>query len=416
MPRLRPHTLGFTLLLGSLVTLASFATDMGLPVLAATAASLGVAPGKAALTLSIFMAGFALGPLLFAPLSDARGRRPILLLGSSLFALFGALAALSWSLDSLLLFRLVMGMGAGACQVTVIAMIRDLFSGTEARVKQSYVNLCAGVAPVIAPTIGVGIATLGGWRAIYGVLGVGGTLLFAAVATQIAETMTRRNQRSALAALRSYVDVVRHRVTLGYILIIALNFGCLFAYVTGSSLVLIGLLGVSRRVYGLLFAVTAFGLIVGALASARLNRMGLSHARLISWGLGAIVATSIVQLALTIVGWLPVWVLVSLAFLGFIGQGLVRPNATQGALEPMAAIAGVASAVMTGIQTLTGAGSSALVAALFDGHSAIAMTAMMAICAVASALVYLLVVRPAEHRHADRTPRGAASGLSSAAA
>ena len=115
---------------------------MGLPVLAATATSLGVTAGKAALTLSVFMAGFALGPLLFAPLSDARGRRPILLLGSVMFGLFGGLAALSQSLNALLLFRLLMGMGAGACQVTVIAMIRDLFSGTEARVKQSYVNLC----------------------------------------------------------------------------------------------------------------------------------------------------------------------------------------------------------------------------------------------------------------------------------
>ena len=106
----------------------------------------------------------------------------------------------------------------------------------------------------------------------------------------------------------------------------------------------------------------------------------------------------------------------SLAFLGFIGQGLVRPNATQGALEPMATIACVASAVMTGIQTLTGAGSSALVAALFNGRSAIAMTAMMAICATASVLVYLFVVRPAEPRTADR-PRGTATtGLTSAAA
>lgn len=398
MRRLNPHSAGFTLVLGSLVTLASFATDMGLPVLAATAASLGVPSGRAALTLSVFMAGFALGPLLFAPLSDARGRRPILLAGSGVFGLFGALAALSQSLNALLLWRLLMGVGAGACQVTVIAMIRDLFAGVEARVKQSYVNLAAGIAPVIAPTVGVAIATFGGWRAIYAVLGVGGALLFAMVSTQVTESLKRRSTRSPSEALRSYVDVVQHRVTIGYILIIALNFGCLFAYVTGSSLVLIGLLGVSRRVYGLLFAVTAFGLMVGALSSARLSRMGVSHSRLIRWGLGAIVVTSLVLLALTLVGWLSVWLLVSMAFIGFIGQGTVRPNATQGALEPMASNAGVASAVMTGIQTLTGAASSALVAALFNGKSAVAMTALMAICSILSVLTYLYVVVPGEQR------------------
>jgi DHA1 family bicyclomycin/chloramphenicol resistance-like MFS transporter len=83
-----------------------------------------------------------------------------------------------------------------------------------------------------------------------------------------------------------------------------------------------------------------------------------------------------------------------------VGQGIVRPNAAQGALEPMASIAGVASAVLSGTQMLTGALASAVVAALFDGHSAIAMTGMMAACSTVSALVYFTIVRPAERRFA----------------
>jgi DHA1 family bicyclomycin/chloramphenicol resistance-like MFS transporter len=273
VPRLRPHSIPFTLLLASLVTLASFATDMGLPVLAATAASLGVAPGTAALTLGVFLAGFAFGPLLFGPLSDGHGRRPVLLTGSAMFAVFGGLAAFAQSLDALLVWRFLMGTGAGACQVTVIAMVRDLFTGTEARVKQSYVNLAAGVAPVIAPTVGVAIATLGGWRAIYGALAAGGAVLFLVVAEWIGESAPMRQTHTIRTAIASYVTVLRHRVTLGYILMIALNFGCLFAYVSGSSLVLIGQLSVSRRLYGMLFAATSAGLMIGALTSARLCRM-----------------------------------------------------------------------------------------------------------------------------------------------
>ncbi len=399
MPRLRPHSFAFTLVLGSLVTLASFATDMGLPVLAQTADSLGVSAGTAALTLSVFMAGFALGPLVFGPLSDGRGRRPILMVGSGMFALFGGLAAFSRSLNALLLWRFLMGAGAGACQVTVVAMVRDVFTGAEARVKQSYVNLAAGVAPVLAPTIGVAIAAAGGWRAIYGALAGGGVVLVTLVILRIDETAPRRAAHTIGTALASYARVVSNRVTLGYTAVIALNFGCLFAYVSGSSLVLIGLLGVSRRVYGALFAVTAIGLMIGALLSARLSRRGVSHARLIAWGLGAIASTAIVLLALTIAGGIRVWTLVPIAFVGFVGQGVVRPNATQGALEPMATMAGVASAVMTGIQTLTGAGASAAVAALFDGQSAVAMTGMMAACGVCSTAMYALVVRRVEgHR------------------
>jgi DHA1 family bicyclomycin/chloramphenicol resistance-like MFS transporter len=202
-------------------------------------------------------------------------------------------------------------------------------------------------------------------------------------------------------------------VTLGYIVMIALNFGCLFAYVSGSSLVLIGQLSVSRRLYGLLFATTSAGLMIGALTSARLSRRGVSHARLIAWGLGAIVLTSVLLVAITMLAWLSVWSLVSLAFIGFVGHGVVRPNATQGALEPMAKIAGVASAVMSGIQMLTGAAASALVAALIDARSALAMTAIMATCAAAAVLVYVFVVRPAELT--DHSYRNASTGSTFAA-
>jgi len=414
VPRLAPHSVRFTLLLGALVTLASFATDMGLPVLAATAASLGVTPGSAALTLGVFIAGFAFGPLVAGPLSDGYGRRPILLTGSAMFAAFGALGAFANSLDALLVWRFLMGMGAGACQVTVIAMVRDLFTGAEARVKQSYVNMAAGVAPVIAPTVGVAIATMGGWRAIYGALAGGGIVLVIVVAIWIGESAPRHATHTIVTAIKSYATVLSHRVTLGYILMIALNFACLFAYVSGSSLLLIGQFSVSRRVYGVLFAATSLGLIIGALTSARLNRRGVSHARLIAWGLGAIVSTSIVLVAITMLGWLSVWSLVSLAFIGFVGQGVVRPNAMQGALEPMAAMAGVASAMMSGVQMLTGAASSALVAALIDTWSALAVTSIMAACAVAAATVYVSVVRRAEH-HAGRNVEATSNTVSTSA-
>ena len=405
MRRLDPHSPAFTILLGALITMASFATDMGLPVLAATAASLGVTAGDAALTLSVFMAGFALGPLAFGPLSDHYGRRPMLLLGCALFTVFGALGAGAASLPALLLWRVLMGVGAGGSQVLVIAMVRDLYAGPEARVRQSYVNLAAGVAPIIAPTLGVAIAAAGGWRAIYGALAGGGAVLLALSALRLGESRPRRPGAAALGVrgtLRSYARVLGHPVSLGYAIVVALNFGCLFAYVSGSSLVLIEVLGVSRQAYGYLFACTALGLMAGALLSARLSRAGVSQGRLVAGGLAAIVATALALLALSWGGWLRPGLLVALAVAGFVGQGVVRPNAAQGALEPMPEIAGVASAVLSGLQMLTGALASAAVAALFDGRTALAMTAPMAVCAVLSAVVYVVLVRRAERRMQSR--------------
>ena len=408
MNRFQPKSVRFTLLLAALVTLAAFATDMGLPMLAQMAADLGVPTGRAALSLSVFMAGFAIAPLAFGPLSDHLGRRPVLLAGCAAFAIFGALGAFSRSLEALLLWRTLMGAGAGACQVLVVAMVRDHFTGLEARVRQSYVNLAAGIAPIIAPTLGVGIATLGGWRGIYAILAIGGILLFAFAALWLGESRPRTADSvlDLRQALDGYARVLRHRVSLGYALVVALNFGCLFAYVSGSSLVLIGVFGVSGRTYGALFALTSFGLMAGAFLNARLSRGGVSHARLTAWGLAAITSTALLLLALSLAGALDPWCLIALAVIGFVGQGIVRPNAVQGALEPMPDIAGIASALLSCLTMIGGATSSALVAALFDGRSALGMTAVMAACAIGALVAYATLVRPVEREAGRSVPAG----------
>lgn len=391
-----------TLLLGALATLASFATDMGLPVLAATAASLHVAPATAALTMSVFMAGFAVGPLVMAPISDRHGRRRFLLLGCGAFALFGTLGAFATSLQALLVWRFIMGAGAGTVQVLVVATVRDYFSGRDARVRQSYVNLAAGIAPIIAPTLGVWIAALGGWRAIYGALAGGGVVLFLLVVFRLreAESSARTSSLSVRRVLHNYGRVFRNPVSLGYAIIVALCFGCLFAYVSGSSLVLIGLMGISAQLYGALFAATSLGLVVGSLLNARLNRRGISHQKMIAAGLVVIATASVALFALSFTTLLQPAVLIGMIIVSHVGHAIVRANSVQGALEPLPDIAGVASAVVTGMQMVVGASTSAIAATLFDGHSAIAMTGTMSLCALGALGTYFGVVRPGERKRA----------------
>lgn len=391
-----------TLLLGSLVTLASFATDMGLPVLAATAASLHVQPATAALTMSIFMAGFAVGPLVMAPISDRHGRRRFLLLGCAAFALFGTLGAFATTLSALLAWRFIMGAGAGTVQVLVVATVRDYFTGREARVRQSYVNLAAGVAPIIAPTLGVWIAALGGWRAIYGALAGGGVVLCLLVYFRLREADAQRAPAflSVKSVLANYARVFRNPVSLGYALVVALCFGCLFAYVSGSSLVLIGLMGVSAQFYGVLFAATSLGLVAGSLLNARLNRQGISHQKLVAIGLVVIAGTSIALFGLSFTTLLQPMVLITMIVISHVGHAVVRANSVQGALEPLADIAGVTSAVVTGMQMVVGASASAIAVTLFDGHSAIAMTGTMSVCAVGALTAYFVMVRPGERKRA----------------
>jgi DHA1 family bicyclomycin/chloramphenicol resistance-like MFS transporter len=400
--RLEPRSPLLTLLLAGLATLSAFATDMSLPVLGDTAASFGVTAGQAALTLSTFLIGFAFAPLVSGPISDHMGRRPVLITGTATYALCGIFAAKAGSLNALLMWRLLMGAGAGTGFVIVVAMVRDLFSGTEARVRQSYVNLAAGVAPVIAPTVGVIVAAIGGWRAIYGTLATGAALLVVAAWFALDESLPASKKdvstyREHLTRVRaSYARVLRERLAVGFIAMATLNFGALFAYVTGSSLVLIGVLGVDKRTYGLLFACSSLGLMVGSLSNARLSRNGVPHHVLVAWGMTAITGTAMAMLALSYTNVPSVMTIVPLAVLGFVGHGIVRPNVVQGALEPLPDVAGVTSAILSAVQMLTGAGVSALVSTFFDGHTARSTSVAQLACALISVVVFVRVVRPAE--------------------
>ncbi len=408
--RLHARSPLFTLLLAGLATLSAFATDMSLPVLGDTAAAFGVSAGQAALTLSTFLIGFAFAPLVSGPVSDHVGRRPILIAGTALYALCGVFAARAGSLGALLVWRLLMGAGAGTGFVIVVAMVRDLFSGTEARVRQSYVNLAAGVAPVIAPTVGVLVAAVGGWRAIYATLAAGAGTLVVAAWFLLDESLPASakdvsSYREHLVRVRaSYARVLRERLTVGFIAMATLNFGALFAYVTGSSLVLIGVLGVDKRTYGLLFACSSLGLMTGSLSNARLSRAGVPHLVLVAWGMGLITGTAVAMLILSFAAPAHIWAIVPLAVLGFIGHGMVRPNVVQGALEPVPDVAGVTSAIMSAVQMITGAGVSALVSSFFDGATARSTNIAQVLCASASVVVFLRVVRPAERKSKVPSP------------
>ena len=213
--------------------------------------------------------------------------------------------------------------------------------------------------------------------------------------------------------LANYARVVRHPVSFGNALVVALSFGSLFAFVSGSSLVLIGVLGASQRVYGLLFAVTSLGLVTGAFTSARLTRRGVSHARLIGVGVATTAVITLIMLALAATASLRIATFIPLIVLANVATGMTRPNAAQGALEPMPEIVGVASALLSGLQMLVGAAASALAASLFDGRTAIAMTGTMAVCSVSAALVYMLIVRRAE-RAANAGPSAGSSAARAA--
>lgn len=399
--RIRPNSLGFTLLLGSLAALPPLAINMGLPALAALGTSFDASSAATGLTLSLFMAGFAIAQLVFGPFSDRYGRRPILLIGCGIFALANVMCAIAPSINALIAWRFIAGAGAGAAAVLEMAIIRDLFEGSAARAQFSYINLVMSIAPMIAPILGARVLVIADWRSIYVVLAVGGFVLLIALAIGFAESIPHRD-KNAIAPHRlvsNYHRVLSDRICVGYALVDGLSFGCLFAYVSGSSLLLIDVLGLSTTVYGWFFASTALAIMAGSFLNGRLSVRGVPPSRLLKVGLRLAVASAIALVLLSISNNVRVVTLMPLLVLNTFCFGLIAPNAKYGALQSLPEVAGVAAAVLGFTQMLLGGTlASALVAFLYDGRTATAMTSVMTIFALAAIAAYATIVRPAEQR------------------
>jgi DHA1 family bicyclomycin/chloramphenicol resistance-like MFS transporter len=395
--RIPPASTAFTLLLGFLVALPSFGIDMSLPALAATGAALHVAPAQAGLMISLFMLGFAIAPLLYGPASDRYGRKPVVVFACLLFIVAGVGCALARSLLTLLVWRVIQGAGAGASMTIAFAIVRDLFEGQAARTKISYIAMATMVVPMIAPTAGAALLAVGGWRVIHAVLAGVGALLLLAMLLGFGEsaTLDPANRLVPSVVARNYLRVLTHPFCLGYILVNAAAFGSLFAYVSGSPLFLINVVGLRPEQYGLVFAATSLGIMAGAFLNSRLNARGVSPDYPLAVGLVLAAASAMVLLAMTLADWMPLSVVISLLILGSLAFGLIAPNAMAGAMQPLPQIAGAAGAATGCIQMAMGAVASGLVAALCDGHSALSMTALMAMCSLLALGSYLLLARPA---------------------
>jgi DHA1 family bicyclomycin/chloramphenicol resistance-like MFS transporter len=195
---------------------------------------------------------------------------------------------------------------------------------------------------------------------------------------------------------RNYLRVLMHPLCLGYIVVNAAAFGALFAYVSGSPLFLINIVGLRPDQYGLVFATTSLGIMVGAFFNSRLSTWGVLPGYPLTIGLGLAAASAMLLLAMSLTDWMPLPFVVSLLVLGTLAFGLIAPNAMQGAMQPLPEIAGAAGAAAGCIQMTTGAVASGLVTALYDGRSALSMTAVMVLCSLLVLVAYLLLARPAE--------------------
>jgi MFS transporter, DHA1 family, multidrug resistance protein len=394
--RLEPQSTLFAIFLGALAALPPISIDMALPALVDISSSLHASASQAGLTLSLFMAGFALGPIVYGPLSDARGRKPTLLLGLVLFTAGGILSALAPGISVLLGARLVQGIGAGAGMTVALAIVRDLFEGNAMQHRLAAITVVANVAPIVAPSIGVGLLAAIEWRGIYGVMAACGLLAAFATWTGLTESapLQRRNERFALSGLRDgYRRVFTHRAVIGHIFINGFGFGWMFAYVAGSPLVLLHILHVRPIVYAAMFAMTGLGIVAGATVIGAIGTRGVASRSILAFAICTTLAATLGLLALSVLHHATLLTVMPLLVVSTFCFGLAAPSATRGALDPMPELAGVAGGLLTSVQMLCGAASSSLVALLFPVLGIFAMSGVMLACACVAGAVWIWLGR-----------------------
>ena len=356
-----------TVLLGALIALPALGTDFFVPALPALAESLSVDAGAAQLTLTTYFVGLAAGQLMWGPLSDRYGRKPVLFAGLAIMLGSSLAALLAESLASLSAARLAQGLGMSSGAVIGRSVVRDLYVHEQAARMLAAMMIVFSIVPITAPLAGALLAGSVGWRSIFAAMAAVGAVLLACVAFGLAETAPAERRSAHPAAIaRTFAHILGEpRFVAPFLLLLCCHVGIL-AWVSNSALTLIRGMGVSPPAYGLMFAFVATGQIVGAAAGARLV-LRLGSARVMRLGTLLLLAAGGAAAALAWAG-VAHWTAVVAPFALFLfGSALLIPAATAAALTPFPAAAGSASSLMGAIGFAAGALVSTLLGALFDG-------------------------------------------------
>lgn len=377
---LPPRSLATTLAIAALVALGPLSTDMYLPALPTLAREFDTDSGSVQLTLSLFLGGFAIAQLIYGPLSDRYGRKPVLLGGLGLFLISSIACALATRIESLILFRFLQALGGSAGPVLGRAMVRDIHGPKEAGRVLSHIGSAMALGPAIAPIVGGYLLVWLGWASIFWFLALFSLFAIWLLSFRIAESAPKhyRHPRSLGRILRDFGLLLQDRNYLGYTLACSFSFAGLFVFLSVSSFVIIDYFGYPPERFGLWFLMVVSGYLTGTLGGGRLSRV-LGHRKLVAIGSLICLVSGIVMAA---VGFNePTHALyLMLPMLGFmIGVGIVMPQSMAGALADYPQIAGSASGLMGFIQMTLAGGIGVIAGQLHDGTPAV-MGAMIGFC------------------------------------
>ncbi len=338
-----------------LITLSgTLAMHMFVPALPDAARALGVGPAAVQATISIYIVGLALGQLVYGPLSDALGRRPLLLGGLALYAAGSIAAMLAPTAPALIAARFIQALGGCAGLALGRAMVRDTNGPVEAVRALALLNLMMMVGPGMAPLVGSGLVALGGWRAVFVALALAGVATLLLSWRKVPETGTPTGRVSPGRLARAYAALLRSPTFVAY----AVGGGCattaVYAFIAAAPFIITEQLGHPLRDVGIALGVVMVGMAIGNALTRRLA-LSMRLGRLLVWGNAVSVACALVFLALELLGYLTLEATVGLMLLFVLGAGMASPAALSKVLTVDARHVGAAAGLYGFAQMALGA-------------------------------------------------------------
>ncbi|MGH6933070.1 MAG: multidrug effflux MFS transporter [Dongiaceae bacterium] len=399
----RPNSTAVTALLSALVAIGPLSTDLYLPSLPGLARDFGVATADVQLTLSVFLAGLAVAQLVHGPLSDRYGRRPVLLAGLCIYLVATVACMVAPSISLLVAARFVQAVGACVGPVLGRAVVRDVHGREGAARILSYLSAAMALAPAIGPILGGFLEISFGWRANFMALAIYGGLGLLATFLMLPETNGHPDPEAARPAriAAGYRGLLGHRAYVGYVLCCACSYSGIFAFISGSSFVLVDVVGLPPDAFGFCFGAVVCGYIIGTILAGRLSRR-FDLDRLIAVGakiamLAGLLLVGLAAAKVATTGLAGGLAIVLPMLIYMIGIGLVLPNSIAGAVGPFPRAAGAASALLGFIQMTMAAIAGFIVARHYD-HTSVPMALGIVIAAIATWLSFRLLVRPGQGR------------------
>lgn len=369
--------------------LAPLATDMYLPSLTSIAGEMHTSINDMQLTVSIFFGGFAFGQLIYGPVSDALGRKKIILLGTLIFSLASLGATLTTDFKVFFAMRLMQALGGAAGAVIVNAVMKDIFKGTQFNRAINISMIAMSLAPLLAPTLG-GILASFGWKYCFYLLLTIGVLIICCIGIGIPESLPKENRQplNFMVMINNYRRILTHPSVCGTVLAQALNCSAMFAFISGSSAVYMNIYGLDSMTFGIVFAMNIISLMIVVGFTGRLvKRFGLLTAFF-----GALIfsftGSSLLLLSALIEVQHIVFVIIPVV-MTVCTVGLIGALSTTYTLEKFPEMTGTASSVMGSLRF----GLGALAGILFNlipGKSVVPMAGTMFTLSALALIIFII--------------------------